>query len=48
LRGLVGDVSSGRLLLAEATGSGHDAAALGKEVAQALFAQGARALLDGQ
>jgi hydroxymethylbilane synthase len=46
LRGMVGDVSSGRLLLAEATGNSDDAVVLGKEVAQALFAQGARALLD--
>ncbi|WP_333679671.1 hydroxymethylbilane synthase [Dyella sp.] len=45
LRGMVGDVSSGRLLLAEATGSGDDAVVLGKEVAQALFAQGAGTLL---
>lgn len=46
LRGMVGDVASGRLLLAEATGSSDAAAVLGNEVAQALFAQGARALLD--
>lgn len=41
LRGMVGDVSSGRLLLAEAAGNSGDAAQLGSEVAQALFAQGA-------
>lgn len=45
LRGMVGDVASGRLLLAEASGNGSDAAKLGNEVAQALFAQGAAALL---
>jgi len=46
LRGLVGDVASGRLLLAEATGGSHDAVALGRHVAHALFAQGAEALLS--
>ncbi|GLQ48526.1 porphobilinogen deaminase [Dyella lipolytica] len=45
LRGMVGDVSSGRLLVAEAAGSGDDAVKLGNEVAQALFAQGAAAFL---
>lgn len=45
LRGMVGDVSSGRLLLAEAAGSGSEAEELGKHVAQSLFAQGAGALL---
>lgn len=45
LRGMVGDVSSGRLLLAEATGSNREAVELGKDVAQALFAQGAAGLL---
>ena len=45
LRGMVGDVASGRLLLAEATGSCGEAAELGARVAQALFAQGAAALL---
>jgi hydroxymethylbilane synthase len=45
LRGMVGEVRSGRLLVAEATGDGQDAASLGGEVAQALFAQGAAALL---
>jgi len=45
LRGMVGDVSSGRLLQAEAAGGSGDAAKLGNEVAQALFAQGAAAFL---
>jgi hydroxymethylbilane synthase len=45
LRGMVGDVASGRLLVAEAAGNGDDAVALGERVAQALFAQGAAALL---
>lgn len=45
LRGMVGDVSSGRLLQAEASGEESDAAKLGNEVAQALFAQGAAAFL---
>jgi hydroxymethylbilane synthase len=45
LRGMVGEVRSGRLLVAEAGGDGHDAASLGNEVAQALLAQGAAALL---
>ncbi|GGA30587.1 porphobilinogen deaminase [Dyella nitratireducens] len=45
LRGMVGDVSSGRLLLAEATSSNREAVELGKDVAQALFAQGAAGLL---
>jgi hydroxymethylbilane synthase len=45
LRGMVGDVASGRLLVAEATGQDNDATALGNKVAQALFAQGAEALL---
>ncbi|RUL75384.1 hydroxymethylbilane synthase [Dyella choica] len=45
LRGMVGDVSSGQLLLAEAVGTSDDPAGLGNEVAQALFAQGAAALL---
>ncbi|HET7330710.1 hydroxymethylbilane synthase [Dyella sp.] len=45
LCGMVGDVSSGRLLQAEASGDGSDAARLGNEVAQALLAQGAAALL---
>jgi hydroxymethylbilane synthase len=45
LRGMVGDVGSGRLLIAEAAGHGDDALALGDRVAQALFAQGAATLL---
>jgi hydroxymethylbilane synthase len=45
LRGMVGDVASGRLLVAEAAGNGDDAVTLGNRVAQALFAQGAEALL---
>ncbi|MEW9622959.1 hydroxymethylbilane synthase [Rhodanobacter geophilus] len=43
LRGLVGDAASGRLLHAQA--DGEDAAALGRAVAQALFAQGAAEFL---
>jgi hydroxymethylbilane synthase len=46
LRGMVGDVSSGRLLTAEASAHGNDAVKLGNDVAQALFAQGAAALLQ--
>jgi hydroxymethylbilane synthase len=46
LRGLVGDVASGRLVVAEATGSSDDAVTLGNDVAQALFAQGAAAFLE--
>lgn len=46
LRGMVGDVSSGRLLLAEAQADGDQAEALGKRVAEALFEQGAGALLN--
>jgi hydroxymethylbilane synthase len=45
LRGMVGEVSSGRLLVAEAAGTGDDAVNLGNDVAQALFAQGAAAFL---
>ncbi|QAU24539.1 hydroxymethylbilane synthase [Dyella sp. M7H15-1] len=45
LRGLVGEVSSGRLLVAEARGDNDDAVSLGNKVAQALFAQGAETLL---
>lgn len=45
LRGMVGEVSSGRLLVAEATDAGDDAVKLGNEVAQALLAQGAAAFL---
>ena len=46
LRGMVGDVASGRLLLAEAAGSSDEATELGARVAQALFAQGAATLLS--
>jgi hydroxymethylbilane synthase len=46
LRGMVGDAGSGRLLLAEASADGDPAAALGHRVAQALFDQGAGALLN--
>jgi hydroxymethylbilane synthase len=42
---MVGDVASGRLLIAEDTGGSDDALVLGNKVAQALFAQGADALL---
>jgi hydroxymethylbilane synthase len=45
LRGMVGDVSSGRLLLAEATGDSGAAVELGKKVAESLFGQGAATLL---
>jgi hydroxymethylbilane synthase len=45
LRGMVGDVASGRVLSAEAAGSSADAAKLGHEVAQALFALGAGVML---
>jgi len=47
LRGMVGDAASGRLLLAEATGAHDQPEALGRQVAEALLAQGAQALLDG-
>jgi hydroxymethylbilane synthase len=43
LRGLVGDAASGRLLQAQA--DGEDAVALGRAVAEALFAQGAAEFL---
>ena len=46
LRGMVGDVASGRLLLAEAQADGDQAEALGRRVADALFEQGAGALLN--
>jgi hydroxymethylbilane synthase len=46
LRGMVGDVNSGRLLLAEAQADGDQAVALGLKVADALFAQGADKLLN--
>ncbi|MBT2117703.1 hydroxymethylbilane synthase [Dyella sp. LX-66] len=45
LSGLVGDVASGRLLRAEAEGGSDEAQALGRRVAEALFAQGASAFL---
>jgi hydroxymethylbilane synthase len=45
LRGMVGDVQHGRLLHAEAVGTGHDAEELGRDVAKALFAQGAADIL---
>ncbi|WP_445145320.1 hydroxymethylbilane synthase [Dyella sp. Tek66A03] len=45
LRGMVGDVNSGRLLLAEAQADGDQAITLGQQVADALFAQGADKLL---
>jgi hydroxymethylbilane synthase len=45
LRGMVGDVSSGRLLHAQAEAEGDQAEALGQRVAQALFDLGAGPLL---
>ncbi|EIL90871.1 hydroxymethylbilane synthase [Rhodanobacter spathiphylli] len=45
LRGLVGDANSGRLLHAEAASPGEQAEALGRQVAEALLAQGAGELL---
>jgi hydroxymethylbilane synthase len=45
LRGMVGDADSGRLLLAQAEAEGDQAEALGRQVAQALFDQGAGSLL---
>lgn len=45
LRGMVGDVSSGRLLWVDKTMPDSDAVKLGNDVAQELFAQGADALL---
>ncbi len=45
LRGMVGDVSSGRLLHAEGASGSDEAEALGRCVADALFAQGAGAFL---
>ncbi|SFL14578.1 hydroxymethylbilane synthase [Rhodanobacter glycinis] len=47
LRGMVGEAATGRLLLAEATGTHDQPEALGLQVAEMLFAQGARALLEG-
>jgi hydroxymethylbilane synthase len=48
LRGMVGDVGSGRLLLAEAQAEGDQAEALGRRVAAALFEQGAGAFLNAK
>ncbi|MBT0586797.1 hydroxymethylbilane synthase [Alteromonas oceanisediminis] len=45
LRGLVGSVDGKTLLYAEATGNVNDAQALGEQVADALIAQGADAIL---
>ncbi len=45
LRGLVGDVASGRLLRAEASGPSDQALALGRAVASALLDQGASEFL---
>jgi len=45
LRGMVGDVGSGRLLQAQAQADGDQAEALGRQVAQLLFDQGAGPLL---
>ncbi|MEV8521070.1 hydroxymethylbilane synthase [Dyella marensis] len=47
LSGMVGDVASGRLLRAEAEGHSDQAETLGRQVAEALFAQGAAAFLGG-
>ena len=47
LRGLVGAVADGRCVRAEATGTREAPDALGIAVAEALLAQGARALIDG-
>ena len=47
LRGMVGDVVAGRLLRAEAVSGSDQAAALGREVAAALLAQGASQFLGG-
>ena len=44
---MVGDVASGRLLRAEAEGHSDQAETLGRQVAEALFAQGAAAFLGG-
>ncbi|MDQ3160943.1 MAG: hydroxymethylbilane synthase [Pseudomonadota bacterium] len=46
LQGLVGSASEGRLLRAYCRGRGDAPEALGIEVAEALLAQGARALID--
>lgn len=45
LRGLVGDASSGRLLHAEASSLGEQTESLGRQVAEALLAQGAGEML---
>ncbi|MGC1547843.1 MAG: hydroxymethylbilane synthase [Rhodanobacter sp.] len=45
LHGLVGDAASGQLIRAEAAAEGDQAEALGRQVAEALFAQGAGKLL---
>ena len=46
LQGLVGATADGRCIRAQAEGPAADPQALGVEVAQALLAQGARALID--
>ena len=46
LQGLVGATADGRCIRAQAEGPATDPQALGVEVAQALLAQGARALID--
>lgn len=46
VRGLVGGVSSGKLVQCEISGNVADASTLGLQAAQQLFAQGAKALLD--
>ena len=46
LHGLVGSAADGRSVRAQATGTVEAAEALGIEVADALLAQGARALID--
>jgi hydroxymethylbilane synthase len=45
LRGMVGDAGTGQLLRAEASGTHDGAEALGRQVAEGLLSQGARALL---
>jgi hydroxymethylbilane synthase len=47
LQGLVGEVASGRCVRAEAEAPAGQADALGRQVAEALLAQGARAMLQG-
>ena len=47
LQGLVGATADGRCIRAQAEGPATDPQALGIEVARALLAQGARALIDG-